>query len=114
MKKNPYLRLWIGLGILAMLSPIGLILPEIFKAGAAWGEWSPEQLEKMLGFVPRELKRLSELWSAPLPDYTLKAWEGAGLAKSSLAYVLSAVLGVLAVVGAIWLIGRWITRREDS
>ncbi|MGD0919371.1 MAG: hypothetical protein ABSB22_23255 [Thermodesulfobacteriota bacterium] len=51
-------RLWIGLFILALLTPLGVILPEKFNAGDAWGEWGPETLEKLLGYVPDGLKRL--------------------------------------------------------
>ncbi len=29
----------IGIAVLIVLSPLGLILPEHFKAGSAWGEW---------------------------------------------------------------------------
>jgi len=32
-------KLWIGIGALIVLSPLGLILPDQFKAGSAWGEW---------------------------------------------------------------------------
>jgi hypothetical protein len=32
-------RLWCGLLVLILISPLGLILPGVFKSGAAWGEW---------------------------------------------------------------------------
>ena len=32
-------KLWIVIGILAVLTPIGLVLPAYFKSGPAWGEW---------------------------------------------------------------------------
>ena len=62
-------KLWIGLLILSLLTPLGIILPEKFKAGGAWGEWGPEELEKLIGYVPKGLKRLADLWKAPVPDY---------------------------------------------
>lgn len=49
-------KLWIGLIILALLTPLGIILPEKFKAGGAWGEWGPEALEKLIGYVPAGLR----------------------------------------------------------
>lgn len=52
-------KLWIGLFILTLLTPLGVILPEKFKAGGAWGEWGPEELEKLVGYVPEGLKRLA-------------------------------------------------------
>jgi hypothetical protein len=51
MNKNK--RLWWGLILLVLLSPLGLILPEVFRSGPAWGEWSLEEIEKMIGFIPR-------------------------------------------------------------
>ena len=63
-------RLWIGLIILAFLSPLGIILPEMFKAGDAWGEWSTETLQKVLGYVPEGLRKYSDIWKAPMPDYS--------------------------------------------
>ena len=35
-------KLWLGVIILAFLSPLGLLLPEYFKAGDAWGEWGAD------------------------------------------------------------------------
>ena len=104
-------RLWWGIGILVLLSPLGLILPEVFKSGPAWGEWSLEELEKLLGFIPEGLKKISDLWSAPLPDYNMKEWEGKGLVKSSLGYILSGALGVGAVVLVTFLLGKVLSKK---
>jgi len=41
-------RLWWGLILLILISPLGLVLPEVFKSGPAWGEWSLEEIEKTL------------------------------------------------------------------
>ena len=35
-------KLWIGMIVLICLSPLGLLIPEHFKAGAAWGEWGAD------------------------------------------------------------------------
>ena len=51
-------KLWIGLFIMALLTPLGVLLPEKFKAEEAWGEWGAEKLEKVLGYVPEGLKKL--------------------------------------------------------
>ena len=32
-------KLWVLIVILAMLAPLGVILPAYFKSGPAWGEW---------------------------------------------------------------------------
>ena len=104
-------RLWIGLGIFILLSPLGLILPDRFKAGSAWGEWGADEMEKLVGYVPQGLKHLSELWNAPMPDYAFKGWEEKGLTHLSLAYIVSAILGVALIVLATWAIGKCVTKK---
>jgi hypothetical protein len=112
MKENR--KLWWGLIVLILFSPMGLILPELFKSGPSWGEWSLEDLEKMLGFIPEGLKKLSDFWSAPVPDYNLKGWEGQGLGKSSLAYILSGALGVGVIVVVSFFLGKILTKRKRT
>jgi ABC-type Co2+ transport system permease subunit len=53
-------------------------------------------------------------WSAPVPDYTLKLWEGKGLARSSLGYILSAGLGVGIIVLATFLSGNVLRKKRDK
>ena len=105
-------KLWWGLGLLILISPVGLILPEILKSGPAWGEWSLEEVERMLGFIPEGLKRVADLWPAPIPDYNLKNWEGKGMAISSLGYILSGVLGVAVIVLATFLLGKILGKKN--
>jgi cobalt/nickel transport system permease protein len=96
-------RLALGLGILALLSPLGLYLPEKFQAGSAWGEWSSEEIQEEVakatgdeGYVPPGLKRAEESgWKALLPDYALPGQESAALGKLSLSYIFSAVVGIV-------------------
>lgn len=89
-------KLWIAIVILALLSPLGLILPEVFKAGDAWGEW---------GLFPG-------IWNAPMPDYAFKGREQGGLAGLSLGYIVSAVIGIV-VTAAIMLVLAGILRRKE-
>lgn len=112
-------RLWIWIGVLILLSPIGLILPELLKAGGAWGEWGVEEItewmqkEGLPAFIPEGLKRLSEIWSAPFPDYAFKGWEGG--VKAYLSYILTGIIGVAAVVLVTFLIFKGKTpRRKDG
>jgi hypothetical protein len=107
-------KLWWGLLILILISPLGLILPEAFKSGPAWGEWGLEEMEKMLGFIPEGFKKISDFWSAPVPGYNLKNWEGEGLAKSSLGYIFSGLLGVGAVVGVSLFLGKILTKKNKT
>jgi cobalt/nickel transport system permease protein len=95
--------LWIGLAVLALLSPLGLL-----AAGTAWGEWGTEELVQLSGSVPQGLEHLSGLWRAPLPDYSLPSAEG------PIAYILSAIIGVLIILAVILIVGRLLTRRRSS
>jgi len=106
-------KLWIGLAILIILCPMGLILPEHFKAGSAWGEWSAGEMRKVIGYVPGGLERLSGLWKAPMPDYAFKGWEEKSLPHLSLAYIISAVAGIAITVTAVFLIGKTLAKKED-
>lgn len=104
-------KFWIGIGALIILSPLGLILPEHFKAGSAWGEWGVDEMHRLVGYIPKGLEKLSSLWNAPLPDYAFKGWEEKGLPHLSFAYIISAVLGIVAVVIITLWIGRKLTKR---
>ena len=106
-------KLWTGIGALIILSPLGLILPDYFKAGSAWGEWGEDEIQKMTGYVPQGLQNLSELWKAPLPDYTFQGWEGKDLFHLSFAYVLSAFAGIAIIAGVALLIGKVLAKGHE-
>jgi cobalt/nickel transport protein len=76
------------------------------KAGAAWGEWGTDEIEKMLGYVPQGMKRFSEMWRAPLPDYDLKRWDQVGLGMQSMGYIFSAIVGMAITVAVILILGK--------
>ncbi len=104
-------RLWWGLIILIVISPLGLILPESFQSGPAWGEWGSEELGKMLGFVPEGFRKLGNLWSAPIADYSLRSLDG-GVWTKGLAYILSGALGVGVILIISFLLGKTLTREK--
>ena len=106
-------KLWIGLGVFILLSPLGLILPDHFKAGSAWGEWGSDEIQNMVGYLPQELARLGELWKAPMTDYAFKGWEEKGLTHLSFAYIVSAILGVALIVVATWAIGKCLAKKGE-
>lgn len=99
-------KLWTGIGILILLSPLGLLLPERFNAGGAWGEWGTDTIKKLTGYVPQGLEKLSTLWNAPIPDYAFKGWEEKGLCSLSLAYIASAIIGILITVCLVLLFSK--------
>jgi len=105
-------KMWLGLAVLALISPIGIILPDKLKAGSAWGEWGPEEIGKMLGFVPKGMKNLSEAWKAPLPDYSFQGWERKGLVMNSLAYIIAAIAGAVVITGIVMLFGKMAAKDE--
>ena len=106
-------KLWMGIGLLALLSPLGLILPERFKAGNAWGEWGADTLKELTGYVPQGLEKLSGLWNSPMPAYAFKGWENKGLSYLSMATIVSAVLGIAITALAVMLIGRLLSKKEE-
>ncbi|MBE3142792.1 MAG: cobalt transporter CbiM [Planctomycetes bacterium] len=86
--------LWVGLAALIVITPIGLLAP-----GTAWGEWGAEELTSLgLSFIPKGLEKFSGLWSAPMPGYDMSA-----LGNANVAYILSAIVGVLITIGVVWL-----------
>jgi hypothetical protein len=104
-----YRRLWIGLIILALLSPLGLYLPSVLRAGAAWGEWSLQELHELIGYTPAGMARTAEAWKAPLPEYALPGEEGASLTRQGFWYILSALLGIAACGGGTYFLARWLS-----
>ncbi len=102
-------KLWIGLLVMALLTPLGILLPEKFNAEDAWGEWGIDKLEKLLGYVPEGLKKLTDLWRAPIPDYNLGG-EGASKVVQVVSYIASGLLGIVACALVVFIISRFIVR----
>jgi len=102
-------KIAIGLGVLVVLSPLGLYVAGPVWRGLAWGEWSAQQM-RGAGRIRAgpdaapgvALARASCRLCLPGPDAPL--WQLA------VEYVLSAVIGVGVLVGLIMLV-RWIVSR---
>jgi cobalt/nickel transport protein len=106
-------RFVIGLLVLALLAPIGLWLPELYKAGAAWGEWGSDELKEMVGYVPKGMQGLENLWTkAILAGYGVSGWTSPFLA--TLGYILSALLGMAIVAGLGYLFGKVLASKENK
>jgi len=99
---KPLRWLWAGLGVLIVLTPIGVLAP-----GTAWGEWGAEELRATLGFVPTGLQELGGLWTAAIPDYA-----PAFIKNPLLGYLFAAIIGVALVIGAAWGVGALLARRD--
>ncbi len=94
--------LWGGLGVAALATPLGLL-----ASGTAWGEWGLDELKSMgLGFIPQGLEKLAGWWPAPLPDY------GFPRMGAVIGYILSAVVGIALVAFLLWMLGRWLSRKN--
>jgi hypothetical protein len=105
-------KIWIGITILILLSPLGLILPAKFGAGSAWGEWSAGELQHLVGYLPPGVGTVGDLWKAPLPDYAPAGQPEGHLARASLWYIVSGVIGVAVVTALAFGLGRLLARRE--
>ena len=109
-----YRRLWIGLLIVAFLSPIGLYLPDLVRAGSAWGEWGVDEIRQMIGYAPAGMERNRGLWRAPIPEYALPGQAGAPFARRGLTYVFSGIVGMAACGGGGYLVTRWVMRGRGN
>lgn len=98
------------LGLLLFLTPLGLLAP-----GSADFEWTAEELEEMVGYVPSGLAQLGELWRlSPLPDYQLPGLgPDASLLQQAPAYVLSALVGIGLIFAVIFAV-RIILARQGA
>ncbi len=106
-------KFWIGMAVLVILSPLGLILPEHFKAGSAWGEWGADEMRELVGYIPQGLEKLSSLWNAPIPDYAFKGWEEKGLSYLSFAYIISAIVGIGITIIVVMALGKLLAKKGD-
>jgi len=88
------------MAVMVLLTPLGLLAP-----GGAFGEDAPEDLDlkaQGLSAVPRGLDEYSGFWSHTLLDgYGFSSGD-----RANLAYILSAVVGILVVGAVIYAAGR--------
>jgi len=77
---------------LCLITPVGIILPMFFNAGDAWGEWSAETVKDLIGYVPQGLAKYSDVWKAPLTDYTVNSSDNSVIHQSGY-YIVSGIIG---------------------
>ncbi len=115
-------KLVIALGVLALLTPLGLYLPEKLGSGTAWGEWSGAELKVEIArqtggresYIPEGLQRAeAKGWQALAPDYQLPRRGAAGLPLLSLEYVLCGAFGML-LLGLLIMLGRGLFAGRES
>jgi cobalt/nickel transport protein len=105
-------KLWAGIAIMALLTPIGIYLPEKFNAGDAWGEWGTDKIQEMLGYVPEGLKKLADFWKPPVPDYNFGG-ETAAMSTQVISYIISGAIGIVAGAIVIYAITKLLIKREE-
>ncbi|MBI5327803.1 MAG: cobalt transporter CbiM [Deltaproteobacteria bacterium] len=96
---NPLRPLWIGLGILIIFTPVGLL-----AHGSPWGEWASEELITLIGYVPEGIQRLKGLWTSIMPDYNLPGFDTPR--QSAFGYIISAAIGSGLIILIIYLAGK--------
>jgi len=94
-------KYWYALLALIIFTPLGLL-----AQGTAFGEWSGDDLNSMLGFVPQGMAKFGDTWSALLPDYTIPGFNGTFF-NSALGYIFCAIVAlaiILAITGIVCLL----------
>jgi hypothetical protein len=103
-------KLLAGLLIMALLSPLGILLPKKFNAGDAWGEWGADKIERLIGYVPEGMKKIAGVWKAPVPDYNFGG-ANASLAAQVIYYIISGLVGIVIAGSVVYLISRLFVKK---
>ncbi|MDW5562496.1 MAG: hypothetical protein SA339_04645 [Methanomassiliicoccus sp.] len=99
-KLSTFPKKWLAiLLVLAVVSPIGILV--VWDYGDAWGEWG-----EVGEWAPQQF------WNAPFPDYDLSGWEGQFMA--SLGYIISALVGVVAIIVVTYLLSKALARKNND
>jgi cobalt/nickel transport system permease protein len=99
-KLRPIVVAGVAVGIMTLLTPLGLLAP-----GGAFGEDAPQNLNLPkvgLSAIPQGLSRYTGLWHHAIFD----GYHFGGGAPAWLGYVISALVGILAVGLLVYLIGK--------
>ena len=102
-------KIMIVLLILILLAPVGLFLPMFFNAGDAWGEWSAETLKEFIGYVPAGLVKYTDIWKAPLKDYTINGHDSSMIHQSGY-YIVSGLIGAMLTMIVTMILSKFIIR----
>ena len=102
-------KILIVLLFLCLITPVGILLPMVFDAGDAWGEWSAQTVKDLTGYVPEGLAKYSEVWTAPLPDYTVNTNDTSVVHQSGY-YIVSGIFGATVTYIVMLLISKLIVR----
>jgi cobalt/nickel transport protein len=93
-----------ALVVLVILTPLGLL-----AAGETFGEWGTEYFKEKLGYVPPGLEGLSSIWGAPMPDYGIPGLGDTTIGAAA-GYIVSAVIGSIVCIGALYILGKLVVK----
>ena len=97
---------------IAVVAPLGLIAP-----GIAYGEGNTQDVKAAFGYVPSGLQSLSGVFSAPFGGYNIPlpffSDASAPLWHAAIGYEISGIIGILAVGGVVYAVGR-VLRRDGG
>jgi hypothetical protein len=102
-------KILIILLLLCLITPVGILLPAFFNTGDAWGEWSAQTVKELVGYVPDGLAKYSDIWQAPLPDYSVGK-EDPSIVHRSGYYLVSGIIGATVTYIVMLLISGLIIR----
>ena len=102
-------KILIILLLLCLITPVGILLPAFFNTGDAWGEWSAQTVKELVGYVPKGLSKYSDVWKAPLPEYSVNR-EDSSVVHQSGYYLVSGIIGATVTYIVMMLISRLIVR----
>jgi len=109
--RSVFWKLVTGLIIIAILVPLGIVVPRLFNAGGAWGEWETQELEKLVGYLPAGLAKTAHLWRAPVPGYGLGPEATSTLAQSA-RYILSSLIGAGIAICVMYALSRILMKKK--
>jgi predicted PurR-regulated permease PerM len=95
--------------VLCFITPVGILLPAFFNTGDAWGEWSAQTVKELIGYVPKGLAKYSDVWRAPISDYTLNRKDKSIVHQSGY-YIVSGIIGATVTYLVMMLISKLIVR----
>lgn len=104
-------KLLIGLVIVVVFTPLGILIPMVFNAGGAWGEWDTETLGKLVGYIPEGVKKYTGIWKAPIPDYNFGG-ENASVMVQIISYIAAGIIGIVLVSLIIYIMTKFLIKNE--
>ena len=105
-------KILIVLLLLCLITPLGILLPMFFNAGDAWGEWSAQTVKDLIGYVPQGLAKYTDIWNAPLTDYTINAGDKSFVHQSGF-YIVSGIFGATLTYIVMMVLSKLIIRNEE-